>query len=1083
MPGVLASATGEDSPDAGVSVQSSGGVQSCPGAGDSTSVEGSGVSVEAVMSGLMLDRALYKHLSDAGFDRLQALILKYSAVFAFSDDVIGCVPVHKGVFHFIPTGTADPITQKPYKLSHSESLWLKVELQRLLRLGVIRKSNSAWMSPVVLVKKPSGGLRLCVDMRLLNAATLPDPYPLPTVEQVHGDMGGCKLYSQMDYVTGFWQVPIHPGDCHKAGFTTPWGNFEFTRMVMGMQSAPSTFQRMMDEVLADLPGARTYIDDTFAFTKEFEQHMYVLEQIFIRCLDYNLKMNPLKCRFCVESVVCLGHLVSAQGVRCVEDKLAAILDLPRPQSAKAMKRFIGMIGHYSRYIQGFAALCAPLHFMCRKNVPFVWSTEAIAAFDALKRALCSAPCLALPNWDAPFILTTDWSRVAIGAVLAQENPDTQEEHPIAFASRLLTAAERNYAATEGECLAVKWAVDKFRYYLFGHRFLLRTDHKALEWLSTARFTNSKLERWAMQLQEFDFSVEYIKGESNVVADYLSRPDCVQVESEEGRKSQVSLGALVCCAAAWPSQAQKQSDLDTVVCDVCADPGGYDNMAICSGCERCFHLRCVMPPMSTVPSGDWLCASCDRWYDNLTELCDPNTVLQYRSNDPYCDELLLSFVESGWNEDFLEGVADKQVRSIVHRASALQLHPTLAGWLLVCKPFKDSYRWLTCPPVEFRWDIIRVMHDALGHAGVNQTVEYMQQHFHWAGLRQDVSVYVKQCDACQRRKLVMPQPPPLQQPVIRGPFEHVHIDLAGPFKTPLVDIYGKIEMPKKPAKAWVVLMIDYFTKAAEFGVIYEKTPAAVARVFYYSWICRYFVPSHVTSDNGTEFETEFVHLLSRLGIKHIHTSACHPAANGVVERLVGTFKSMLEKHVNAHPSHWLQSVPVIRQQYWCRLHKTLGMSPQEMVYGRKPLPIVPLCRELLSVAGAMVVADPSEFECAAPAYYVSDLQQQSACMQQSVLSGIKQQFDRNAAAWPRRGDFSKRPASPGFQVGDYVLEVVSGPVGSFAEGVKGPWIVKEIRGNGTVVLSTGKTDFKDVILFTRHVANLVKYHTRWSLQGR
>jgi cleavage and polyadenylation specificity factor subunit 1 len=172
------------------------------------------------------------------------------------------------------------------------------------------------------------------------------------------------------------------------------------------------------------------------------------------------------------------------------------------------------------------------------------------------------------------------------------------------------------------------------------------------------------------------------------------------------------------------------------------------------------------------------------------------------------------------------------------------------------------------------------------------------------------------------------------------------------------------------------MIDYFTKAAEFAVIYDKSAASVARAFYYSWICRYFVPSHVTSDNGTEFEQEFGHLLARLGVKHINTSACHPAANGVVERLVGSFKSMLERHVNSHPVHWVQSVPVMRQQYWARVHQTLGMSPQEMVYGRQPMPVVPLLREVLAVAAASRVwVWLEDFECPYPPMHVAQLQQQ------------------------------------------------------------------------------------------------------------
>ena len=177
---------------------------------------------DALMEALRLKRDAYPHLSSQQFEQLQALLFLYCDIFAVDDAVIGCVPEEKGIFHCIPTGSAEPVTQRPYQLSHHESLWLRGELQRLLRLGVIRRSKSAWMSPVVLVKKPNGGLRLCVDLRALNKATLPDPYFLPRIEEVHAAMGGCALWSQMDYVTGFWQVAIKPEDCPKTGFTTPF---------------------------------------------------------------------------------------------------------------------------------------------------------------------------------------------------------------------------------------------------------------------------------------------------------------------------------------------------------------------------------------------------------------------------------------------------------------------------------------------------------------------------------------------------------------------------------------------------------------------------------------------------------------------------------------------------------------------------------------------------------------------------------------------------------------------------------------------------------------------------------------------
>jgi hypothetical protein len=1041
----------------------------------------------AVTKALRLLRSEYPHLSDEQFGRLQDLLFEFADVFAVDSASLGCVSPDKNFYHRIDTGDARPVTQRPYKLSYAQAVWLKGELGRLLKLGVIRPSSSPWMSPVVIVPKPDGSWRLCVDMRRLNKCTLPDPYPLPTVEEMHAAMGGSQLWSKMDFVSGFWQVPIHPDDCFKCGLTTPHGNFEFCRMVMGMQSAPATFQRLMDGMLAGVEGAKTYIDDTFTFTTDFDSQLAVLRRVFERTREYGLTMNPLKCRFCVPEVVCLGFIVSAEGIRPVFDKLQAITDLPVPQHVKGLRAFLGMMEQYRKYIKGYAAIAAPLYLMLRKGVAFEWGAAALAAFQALKNALCEAPVLALPNWELPFILTTDWSRVAVGAVLSQVNSDTGEEHPVAFASRTLTSAERNYAATEGECLAAKWGTERFFYYLHGRRFTLRTDHAALQWLDSARFANAKLERWALHLQEFDFEVEYIQGSTNVVADYLSRDGAVSVTPADGDQAEcVAVCSLVVADPVWPEHAARQSDLDSVPCAVCGDPGGYDNLAICSGCNKCMHLRCVMPPMSTVPTGDWFCPGCDLVFGNLDELRDPNTVLSYASNDPYCDSLLVSYVLAGHDESLLSALPARQARALRHRAWSLRPHPRMSGWLQVASHTPEGVVvWRTCPPLHYRWDLIRCMHDSLGHAGIKRLCAGLQQHFHWRGLSGDVRLFVAQCDSCQRRKLAMPAPPPLQEPVVRGPFEHVHIDLCGPFNTPVVDLHGKLSMPEQPVKAFVVVMIDYFTKAAEFAVIYDKTPASVARAFYYTWICRYFVPGFVTSDNGTEFKTEFVHLLARLGIEHVHTSACHPAANGVVERLVGTFKSMLLRHVNDHPLHWLQSVPVVRQQYWARLHSALGMSPFEMVFGRRPVPVLPKIREVMVAAvcaGVAVVPDLSLAECAAPFEYVQQLQQRRIAVDRAVFEQIRQQFQQNAAAWPHRGAGLRAQSRPQLKPGDLVLEVVSGPVAALDKSVLGPFRVVEVRDSGVVVLTIGNTAFKNAVLFKRHISNLARYLDKSSVRA-
>jgi len=323
---------------------------------------------------------------------------QYVDIFSVDGQSFGSVAPE--IFHRIPTGDARSVTQRPYKLSYAQAVWLKGGIDRLLKLGVIRSyirpSSSPWMSPVVIVPKPNGSYRLCVDMRMLNKCTLPDPYPLPTVEEMHAAMGGCTLWSKMDFVSGFWQVEIHPDDCHKCGLTTPHGNFEFCRMVMGMQSAPSTFQRLMDQMLSGVEGAKTYIDDTFTFTADFEAQLAALRQVFERTREYKLTMNPSKCRFCVQEVVCLGHLVSAEGISPVME-VAAILELQPPANVKSMRGFLGMMEQYRKYIPGYARLAAPLQVMTRRSVSFVWTDECVRTTKPLS------------GWTPPGSVTPSWS--------------------------------------------------------------------------------------------------------------------------------------------------------------------------------------------------------------------------------------------------------------------------------------------------------------------------------------------------------------------------------------------------------------------------------------------------------------------------------------------------------------------------------------------------------------------------------------------------------------------------------------------------------------------------------------------------
>ena len=546
-----------------------------------------------------------QRLTAAELAELQTLLNDYSDIFSESSDDLGLVSPDYNISHAIDTGLAEPITQVPYQLSKYEQDFLQEQLQSLLRQGCIRPSTSAWMSPVVLVKKKDNTLRLCIDFRALNKVTLRDPYPLPLINTCINKMAGCKYFTSIDVVSAFWQVPVAEQDIHKTGFCTPFGNFEWLRMPFGLVNASSTFQRLMDVMLAGVDCLYPYIDDVFVYSKTWADHLKQLQVVFQRVRAAHVKLKLPKCIFGAPSVKCLGSIVSEEGVAPDPEKISAMLDVPAPSSVKEVKSVLGMASFYSKHINDYARIVCPMHALTHKGVVFRWDKHCAQAFQQLKSALTSASVLKLPDWttvlDAkgrlqlkyPFNLCTDWSLTGMGAVLSQ--PDSAgNDFPIAFAGKILSPAESRYAPTEGECCALTWALGKFRHYLHGYHFTVYTDHQALIWLSTARFTNAKLERWALKLQEYNFTVLYKKGSENVVADFLSRPATLQVSG----------------ASVWPSEARSQGELDQVCCDICQSPEGWDNMVICDGCDRCMHLRCLIPPQTVAPSGKFYCVACN-----------------------------------------------------------------------------------------------------------------------------------------------------------------------------------------------------------------------------------------------------------------------------------------------------------------------------------------------------------------------------------------------------------------------------------------------------------------------------------------
>lgn len=413
--------------------------------------------------------------------------------------------------------------RKSYRVPERLVPALKEELDLMLSLGVIQPSSSDWCSPVVLVPKRDGTMRFCIDFRQVNALSKVDPYPMPRIDDLVERLGKAKYISTIDLSRGYWQVPLSQRAKEVTAFRTPFGLFHFQVMPFGLQGAPACFQRLMDRVLAGVHEfAAAYLDDVVIFSHNWSDHCDHLRQVLGRIREAGLTINPKKCALGKKEVSYLGYVIGSGVIRPQVEKVEAISSCAPPTTKKKVRSFLGLVGWYRRFLPNFSERSSPLSELTKAAAPnrVAWTDRCEAAFQDLKGAVCSDSILLSPDFDRPFIVQTDASGVGLGAVLLQEVDG--HRRPVAFISRKLFERERRYAAVELEALAIKWALDSLRYYLLGRPFHLETDHRALQWLEKMRDTNSRVTRWYLSLQPYNFTVQYRPGATNRVADFLSR---------------------------------------------------------------------------------------------------------------------------------------------------------------------------------------------------------------------------------------------------------------------------------------------------------------------------------------------------------------------------------------------------------------------------------------------------------------------------------------------------------------------------------------------------------------------------------
>ncbi|XP_058816375.1 uncharacterized protein LOC131679659 [Topomyia yanbarensis] len=426
-----------------------------------------------------------------------------------------------------------PVRQFPYVMSPKTQDLVAVELERLLGLGILERSNSDWSLNCVPVIKPNK-VRLCLDARKINERTVRDAYPLPHPGRILGQLPKAKYLSTIDLSEAFLQVPLDQESRKYTAFCVQGkGLFQYTRMPFGLINSPATLARLMDNVLGHgmlEPYVFVYLDDIVVVTETFEHHERLLVEIARRLREANLSINLEKSKFGVSEIPFLGYLLNTDGLRANPEKVRPIVEYERPNTVTKLRRFLGMANYYRRFILDFSGVTAALtNLLQSKTKTIRWNDDAEQAFCEIKERLISSPVLGSPDFSKEFCIQTDASDVAVAGVLTQEQDGV--ERVISFYSHKLTTPQKNYHAAEKEALAAILAIDAFRGYIEGYHFTLITDSSALTHiLSTKWKVGSRCSRWALNLQQFDMTVKHRKGKENVVPDALSRSIAAVQES-------------------------------------------------------------------------------------------------------------------------------------------------------------------------------------------------------------------------------------------------------------------------------------------------------------------------------------------------------------------------------------------------------------------------------------------------------------------------------------------------------------------------------------------------------------------------
>lgn len=885
--------------------------------------------------------SLPEELTDEQRHSAKSFIKNYACLFSKSEYDLGRTSL---VQHRIDTGENRPFKQplRRHPLAHLPVIDEHVDA--MLQNDIIELAASPWTSNIVLICKKDGSLRFCVDYRQLNQLTYKDGYPLPNIETCLQSLGGSRYFSSLDLRAGYWQTVIDPVDRDKTAFVTRKGTFRFKVLSFGLANAPALFQRLMDLVLVGLTweSCLVFVDDILVFSRSFEEHIERLTAVFERLKKAQLKLKPSKCKLFQHRISFLGHVVSEKGIEPDPEKVQTVKDWPTPTKLNELRSFVGLASYYRNHIEGFANLARPLHELTKKGVLFQWTSRQDDAFTHLKEKLVTAPVLASPIDQGKYVLDTDASNEALGAILHQEQEGVLRV--IAYASRVLTAAERVYCTTRKELLGVIFGLKKFRQFLLAREIVIRTDHAALTHLQRTREPIGQQARWLDLLSEFNFVIQHRPGESHRNSDALSRRPCEK-------------DSLQNC-----SQCAKSERQDRYICQISKTMGSNQSFFIHgtttakSPAVKAANNDIIRQssPLTRVDVGTDITSTSSaesnelrdemksKPMDNVARLCNITTVVTPSNTelnlslddiraaqqaDESISPIIVALAKSSDKpgQDFISDKSN-ETRAYWAQWSTLTLENGILYRRFFAVTGEIKYLQVIVPDA-LRGKLVEAAHGGLtgGHFGARRTQDQVQRRAYWMGWRKYVEDWCKRCNVCNQVHRGKPPRQGYLKPLeSNGPLDRLHLDLCGPF-------------PRSNGYAWIMTCLDAYTRYLIAVPIRDKTATTVADALIQNVFCRIGLCRQILSDLGPEFQNDVIRsVCQQLNIRQLRTTSYRPNCNGRIERVHRSLNSMMAKVVADNQRDWHKHLQPCVMAYNVSKHEATLHSPYYLMHGREAI---------------------------------------------------------------------------------------------------------------------------------------------------